>query len=39
VLRNATQAWTVALVLLFAVAVCLLITGLDAARDAYVGSA
>jgi CP family cyanate transporter-like MFS transporter len=39
VLRNATQAWTVPLVLLFAVAVCLLITGLDAARDAYVGSA
>ena len=39
VLRIATQAWTVPLVLLFAVAVCLLITGLGAARDAYVGSA
>jgi MFS transporter, CP family, cyanate transporter len=38
VLRDATQAWTVPLVLLFAVAVCLLITGLGAARDAYVAS-
>jgi CP family cyanate transporter-like MFS transporter len=39
VLRDATQAWTVPLVLLFAVAACLLITGLGAARDAYLGSA
>jgi CP family cyanate transporter-like MFS transporter len=36
VLRDATHAWTVPLVLLSAVAVCLLITGLGAARDAYV---
>ena len=36
VLRDATHAWTVPLVLLFAVAVCLLITGLGAARDAHV---
>src|SRR5215210_3505973 len=39
VLRDATHAWTVPLVLLFAVAVCLLITGLGAARDAHVGRA
>jgi CP family cyanate transporter-like MFS transporter len=38
-LRDATHAWTVPLVLLFAVAVCLLITGLGAARDAHVGRA
>jgi CP family cyanate transporter-like MFS transporter len=36
VLRDATHAWTVPLVLLSAVAVCLLITGLGAGRDAYV---
>ncbi|MDP8973657.1 MAG: MFS transporter [Actinomycetota bacterium] len=39
VLRDATHAWTVPLALLFAVTVCLLITGLGAARDAHVGSA
>src|ERR671912_531114 len=39
VLRDATHAWTVPLALLFAVAVCLLITGLGAARDAHVGRA
>jgi CP family cyanate transporter-like MFS transporter len=33
VLRDATHAWTVPLALLFAVAVCLLITGLGSARD------
>ncbi len=38
VLRDVTQAWTVPLVLLFAVAVCLLITGLGAARDVHVAS-
>jgi CP family cyanate transporter-like MFS transporter len=37
-LRDETHAWTVPLALLFAVAVCLLITGLGAARDANVGS-
>jgi len=36
VLRDATHAWSVPLALLFAVAVCLLITGLGAARDAHV---
>lgn len=36
VLRDATQAWTIPLVVLFAIVVCLLITGLGAARDAYV---
>jgi len=36
VLHDATHAWTVPLALLFAVAVCLLITGLGAARDAHV---
>ena len=36
VLRDVTHAWTVPLALLFAVAVCLLITGLGAARDAHV---
>jgi MFS transporter, CP family, cyanate transporter len=36
-LRDETHAWTVPLALLFAVAVCLLITGLGAARDAHVG--
>jgi CP family cyanate transporter-like MFS transporter len=36
VLRDATQAWTVPLALLCAVAVCLLITGLGAARNAHV---
>lgn len=38
-LRDATHAWTVPLTLLFAVTVCLLITGLGAARDAHVGRA
>jgi CP family cyanate transporter-like MFS transporter len=38
-LRDATHTWTIPLALLFAVAVCLLITGLGAARDAHVGSA
>jgi len=38
-LRDVTHAWSVPLALLFAVAVCLLITGLGAARDADVGSA
>jgi len=36
VLRDATHAWTVPLALLFAVALCLLITGLGSARDAHV---
>ena len=36
-LRDVTHAWTVPLTLLVAVAVCLLITGLGAARDAHVG--
>lgn len=36
VLRDTTQAWTIPLVLLFAVTVGLLITGLGAARDANV---
>jgi MFS transporter, CP family, cyanate transporter len=39
VLRDATQAWTVPLVLLFAVTVCLLIAGLGAGRDAHVAAA
>ena len=39
VLRDATHTWTVPLALLFAVTVCLLITGLGAARDAHVGRA
>jgi CP family cyanate transporter-like MFS transporter len=38
-LRDATHAWTVPLTLLVAVTVCLLITGLGAARDAHVGRA
>jgi CP family cyanate transporter-like MFS transporter len=38
-LRDTTHAWTVPLALLFAVAVCLLLTGLGAARDAHVGRA
>ena len=38
-LRDATHAWTVPLALLFAVTVCLLITGLGAARDSHVGRA
>ncbi len=38
-LRDETHAWTVPLALLFAVAVCLLITGLGAARDIHVGRA
>jgi CP family cyanate transporter-like MFS transporter len=38
-LRDVTHAWTVPLTLLVAVTVCLLITGLGAARDAYVGRA
>ncbi len=36
VLRDATHAWAVPLALLVAVAVCLLVTGLGAARDAHV---
>jgi CP family cyanate transporter-like MFS transporter len=36
ILRDATHAWTVPLALLFAVVVCLLITGLGAARDVHV---
>jgi CP family cyanate transporter-like MFS transporter len=36
-LRDTTHAWTVPLALLFAVAACLLLTGLGAARDAHVG--
>jgi CP family cyanate transporter-like MFS transporter len=38
-LRDATHAWTAPLTLLVAVTVCLLITGLGAARDAHVGRA
>ena len=38
-LRDATHTWTVPLTLLFAVTVCLLITGLGAARDSHVGGA
>jgi CP family cyanate transporter-like MFS transporter len=38
VLRDATQAWTVPLALLFAFTVCLLIAGLGAARDAHVAA-
>jgi CP family cyanate transporter-like MFS transporter len=38
-LRDATHTWTVPLTLLVAVTVCLLITGLGAARDAHVGRA
>ncbi len=38
-LRDVTHAWTVPLMLLVAVTVCLLITGLGAARDAHVGGA
>jgi len=38
-LRDATHAWTVPLTLLVAFTVCLLITGLGAARDAHVGRA
>jgi MFS transporter, CP family, cyanate transporter len=38
-LRDATHVWTVPLALLFAVVVCLLITGLGAARDTHVGRA
>jgi len=38
-LRDVTHAWTVPLTLLVAVTVCLLITGLGAARDAHVGRA
>jgi CP family cyanate transporter-like MFS transporter len=37
VLRDATHAWTIPLALLLAVVVCLLISGLGAARDAQVG--
>jgi CP family cyanate transporter-like MFS transporter len=36
VLRDATHAWTVPLVLLLAVTVCLLVAGLGAARNAHV---
>ena len=39
VLRDATHTWTVPLALLFAMTVCLLLTGLGAARDAHVGRA
>ena len=35
ILRDATNGWTVPLALLFAVAVCLMIAGLGAARDAH----
>jgi CP family cyanate transporter-like MFS transporter len=38
VLRDATRAWTVPLVLLLAVTVCLLVVGLGAARDAHVAA-
>jgi CP family cyanate transporter-like MFS transporter len=38
VLRDATQAWTVPLALLFAFTVCLLIAGLGAGRDAHVAA-
>ena len=38
-LRDVTHAWTVPLTLLVAFTVCLLITGLGAARDAHVGRA
>ena len=38
VLRDATHAWKVPLALLLAVTVCLLISGLGAARDAHVGA-
>jgi MFS transporter, CP family, cyanate transporter len=38
-LRDTTHAWTVPLALLFAVAACLLLTGLGAARDTHVGRA
>jgi CP family cyanate transporter-like MFS transporter len=38
VLRDASHAWTVPLVLLLAVIGCLLIAGLGAARDAHVGT-
>jgi MFS transporter, CP family, cyanate transporter len=37
VLRDVTHAWSLPLALLFAVTVCLLVTGLGAARDAQVG--
>jgi len=36
VLRDVTHAWTVPLVVLLAVTVCLLLAGLGAARDAHV---
>ena len=39
VLRDVTGAWTVPLALLFAVLVCLMISGLGAARDAHVAAA
>jgi MFS transporter, CP family, cyanate transporter len=38
VLRDATHAWKVPLVLLLAITVCLLIAGLGAARDAHVAA-
>ncbi len=38
-LRDATHAWTIPLTLLVAFTVCLLITGLGAARDTHVGRA
>jgi CP family cyanate transporter-like MFS transporter len=38
VLRDATHAWIVPLALLFAVAVCLLVVGFGAARDAYIAT-
>ena len=38
VLRDATHAWKVPLALLLAITVCLLISGLGAARDAHVGA-
>jgi CP family cyanate transporter-like MFS transporter len=36
VLRDATHAWTIPLEILLAIVVCLLISGLGAARDAHV---
>ena len=38
VLRDLTHSWTIPLVMLIAVSVCLLATGLGAARDAHVGT-
>ena len=38
VLRDATRAWTVPLVLLLAITACLLVAGLGAGRDAHVAA-